>query len=284
MSLWNGCQLATRYERTLFTGSDWAAEPKFDGLRCVTIIDGSGVHPFSRGENEWQGIKPLLAPIAWAQGFVVDGELLHEDGWGATSGAVHRTNLTSDILAKISYHVFDILPIADYKAGRCQTPLNRRRAILERLVKESGDKSPLLLSPQTPLASMEEAEKVAKTFVEQGYEGAIFKHVYSPYICNRTASWLKFKNEVTEDATITGSYEGTGQFVGALGGFFVEFPDGRKCKVGGGYSVAQRKRFWTDREKMVGKIIEVKYQDDTKKVAEVRMPRFFRLRTDKAKV
>jgi len=61
-----------------------------------------------------------------------------------------------------------------------------------------------------------------------------------------------------------------------------ELPNGKKVNVGGGYEDHERDTFWKKRKQLVGKIIEIKYQDVTKG-GSLQFPVFVRFRPDKTK-
>jgi DNA ligase-1 len=282
MALWNGCQLAKRYEPSLLAKGEWIAEPKLDGTRCVVIVDRDGeIHPLGRRGLEYQKLNPIFKDISWCKGFVFDGELLHEEGWGQTSGYLHRSSLSAEQLKKLRFNVFDVLRLVDYESGGSKIPLKERRKVLE-TISESFDKDTQITPTKQFPVTRATADKLFEKFLGEKYEGAMFKQVEAPYVCGRSESWLKVKNEVTEEATITGFQIGEGKHEGRLGALKVRFPDGRETKVGTGFSDAQREDFWARRNEVLGQVVEVRLQDDPERVAVARFPVFKRLRTDRA--
>jgi ATP-dependent DNA ligase len=72
---------------------------------------------------------------------------------------------------------------------------------------------------------------------------------------------------------------GTGKNANRLGNFIVDV-DGVKVNVGEGITDKQRDEFWQNKNKLIGKIIEVKFQEKTPD-GSLRFPRFVRHRMDK---
>ena len=109
-----------------------------------------------------------------------------------------------------------------------------------------------------------------------GYEGTVIKPLDYVYERKRSYSWMKIKAIETEDIKVTGYYEGTGKYVGMLGGFIADF-HGVSVRVGGGYSDRDRALFWRDPEKYVGRLMEVHFQEVTPD-GSIRHSRFVRWR------
>jgi ATP-dependent DNA ligase len=64
-----------------------------------------------------------------------------------------------------------------------------------------------------------------------------------------------------------------------LGAFLLESANGRKVKVGTGFTDKQRTEFWNNRDTYKGKIVEVSAQEISKH--SLRFPSFVKMREDK---
>ena len=109
-----------------------------------------------------------------------------------------------------------------------------------------------------------------KTIVEQfhqflavGWEGLMIKNVDSVYEFKRSKNLLKMKLMDTIDLVVTDVFEGTGKYTGMLGGVYVDYK-GYQVGVGSGWSDEQRQELWDDKNKILGKTIEIAYQAETK--------------------
>ena len=123
-------------------------------------------------------------------------------------------------------------------------------------------------------------ETMFQDALDSGYEGIVCKNRHSFYKPGYSFEWLKMK-EVADplDLEIIGWFEGKGKYEMSLGGFIVDYK-GKPVKVGGGFTDAQRIRYWSNPKKYVGRTIEVKYQEITRH-GSLRNPIFLRLRESK---
>jgi len=84
----------------------------------------------------------------------------------------------------------------------------------------------------------------------------------SKYACKRHNGILKVKRFYTVDLEVTATEEGSGRNAGRLGAFVVDYK-GNTLNVGSGFSDEQREAFWARRETMPGRVIEVKYKEES---------------------
>lgn len=84
-----------------------------------------------------------------------------------------------------------------------------------------------------------------------------------PYECKRTKSLIKVKQFYDATLRVIGYEEGSGKNKGALGSLIVKYKDG-KSGVGYGYSDQMRKDLWEKRDELIGKLIDIKYKEETK--------------------
>jgi DNA ligase-1 len=138
-----------------------------------------------------------------------------------------------------------------------------------------------------PWVSLKEGEvtaaqllKARDLYLKHGFEGAMVKDLDSPYQFKRSIAMLKVKKMETVDGKVVGFEEGKGKCKGVLGALQVEV-DGVVTSVGGGYSDAQRSDLWKHREDLIGRIVEVQYQNFTKSDHKLRFPVYVRHRPDK---
>lgn len=197
---------------TDFPGPGYS-QPKLDGIRCIARAEGL----FTRQGQEIKGaphIYAALEPLFMEQpDLVFDGELYnHEfrEDFGQISSIVRKQNPTPDQLAKsaelMQYHIYDIV---DPKAKFVD-----RFICAEELIDPLN--SPSIFIVQTLVAGdKNEATAHYGNFVEQGYEGGMYR-LDMPYeVGKRSKYLLKRKEFITEEFQIRSIEEGNGNWAGA---------------------------------------------------------------------
>ena len=139
-----------------------------------------------------------------------------------------------------------------------------------------------------------EGQKTFKEFnnetVAAGFEGIMVKDPKATYRTKRTDAWLKIKPFITVDLEVVGFENGKAEskFANTLGGLVCRGVDQGKLvevTVGGGYSEELREEIWSNRDKVLGRIVEIKGDVLTKSqdsdVWSLRFPVFMGFRDDK---
>lgn len=102
-----------------------------------------------------------------------------------------------------------------------------------------------------------------RKFAADGFEGAMIKDTSAPYaVGKRSHSWLKVKAVDTEDCPIVSIHEGKGRLAGTMGYVVVQYGEAL-VRVGGGFTDAQRSEIWEFRGDIIGKSLEVSFQQAT---------------------
>ena len=98
--------------------------------------------------------------------------------------------------------------------------------------------------------------------VEQGWEGLMLNKD-AVYKCKRTTDLIKIKRFYTMDLPVVEVLEGDGRLKGTLGALVVQYKE-NTVNVGSGFDDETRKRFWDNRESLIGRVVEVKYKEISK--------------------
>jgi len=309
------CQLATNSENRPEMKGVKRLEPKLDGVRVLMMViplrgmfDGT-VTCYSRNgkifENfthiEEQVLKNVRQLVSAAdrtvgmssgilnEGFVFDGEVVGNSFQELMRQARRKENVAAEDSV---FHIFDILPLADFKRGHWNAQLYKRIELL-RNMQGAIDKMPnaeLLPHLRVNLDEHEGRsvfERYCREMVEAGYEGVMIKDLEAPYICKRSTFWMKYKPTITVDLEVIGLEEGTGRNKDRLGALVCHGVDSGKeitVNVGSGFSDSDRDQLWEDRNLIFGRTVEIlcdvitQNQDGT---YSLRFPRFIRFRDDK---
>lgn len=216
--------LANVYQKGVNLADYWVSE-KLDGVRA-----------YWDGEKLWsRGGHVYKAPRWFTEDFPthpLDGELwLGRGRFAELSGIVRTARPDEANWRKIAFHVFDI-PVTD-------TPFFERYEKLERLVRAS-ESDHLKLVEQTPISSHEALVVELNRVVAAGGEGLMLKRKACLYLAGRSDDLLKVKTFQDAEAVVVEHIEGQGKYEGLLGSLLVELPDGRRFRIGSGFSDEER--------------------------------------------
>ena len=297
-----GCQLATNCEGRPEMSGVKRLEPKLDGVRVLMVVtneatptaisysrNGKVFENFGHIEQQVQDNFNIIAfggGKNFTNGFVLDGEVMSESFQALMRQARRKENVQA---GDSVFHVFDIIPIDDFRRGHWNTPLRRRMEVLEK-IKVHMDNVRLLPHITVDLdtaSGKDQFRRYCNDKVAEGFEGVMIKDMESPYECKRNTFWLKYKPVLTVDLKVVAVEAGTGRNSSRMGALVCEGFEGDKfiqVNVGSGFSDEQRDEIWTNREVVLNQTVEVlcdvitQNQDGT---YSLRFPRFVRFRTDK---
>jgi len=274
-------------------------EPKLDGVRVITIINAENktATMYSRNgkllENFGHITTALEANIElFERSIVLDGEMV-SSSFQALMKQVHRKSDVQSEDARLM--LFDILPLSEFQKGKSVLGQKRRSNLL-RSMKATFDKiGSIDTIPQlevdlgTAVGELQ-FKQYNKDAIEAGFEGIMIKDVDAIYECKRSVSWLKQKPFFEVSLAVVAIEEGTGKNQGRMGALICEGEDDGKAiavNVGSGFTDDQRIEFWTNKESLVGQIVEVRadaatISQDSESTWSLRFPRFLRFRGFKA--
>ena len=216
--------LANHYHPDVDLAGYWLSE-KLDGVRAYW----DGERLMSRGGHPYQ------VPEGFSDGFPdqpLDGELWSgRQRFAQLSGAVRKAHPVAEEWREIRFHVFD-LPLEDL-------PFYRRYRQLQALVK-AAETDNLVLVEQQPVASHRALMAELQAVEANGGEGLMLKRKDSLYRAGRSDDLLKVKSHQDAEAVVIGHTRGKGKYRGSLGALVVRLDDGRKMRIGTGFSDRER--------------------------------------------
>jgi DNA ligase-1 len=270
-------------------------EPKLDGVRVLTIINAQDrtVVQYSRNgkvlENFTHITDALLENIdLFDRSWVLDGEIV-SSSFQALMKQVHRKENVQSEDARLM--LFDMLPLSEFQKGRSALGQKRRSALL-RSMKDVFNKVgniDIISQKEIDLDSYVgnlEFKQYNQEAIEQGFEGIMIKDLDAVYECKRSTNWLKQKPFIEVSLAVTGVEEGTGKNAGRLGALICEGRDDGihiRVNVGSGFTDDQRSEFWSDKDDLIGQIVEIRADaatknQDSEDVYSLRFPRFLHFR------
>lgn len=271
---------------------------KMDGVRLLTVLDKQAgtVTQFTRNGKVNENFTDLttmlgrLLPVI-TQSMVLDGEVVSSN----FQALMTQVNRKSDVDTSDSHlALFDIIPLSDFLAGECKISQKDRHDLLvgltEAIRKVAGDRVyviPKLTVDLNTTAGQKAFQEFNRETVMAGYEGIMVKDPDASYRTKRTDGWLKIKPSVTFDLEIVGVEIGTPgtKFANTMGNLICRGEDQGKIietSVGSGFSEELREEIWANRDKLVGRIVEIKCdvltQNRNSDIWSMRFPVFMQFR------
>ncbi|KKM94774.1 hypothetical protein LCGC14_1194860 [marine sediment metagenome] len=231
-------------------------QPKLDGLRCIATKTEEGVKLWFRSGKEITTMAHIVKDldIIMEVGDIYDGELYKHGGdFNTFTGAIRANkNLKSEILDQIKYHIYDVPRIK----GLTEKDSYEKRMLS--LLEIESVKSLKLVSTKR-INNFEEAMELYKVFIEQGYEGIMFRNIDMPYEQKRSYNLLKYKEFIDDEFIIIGAEEGKGILAGHIGAFICKIEANRVLDNIGGKTYKFNSVEGTVKAKMMGKTSYLKH-------------------------
>ncbi|MDO5087321.1 MAG: DNA ligase [Comamonadaceae bacterium] len=251
--------LAEPWRNGLPLGDYWVSE-KYDGIRA--LWDGQRL--LTRGGEQ------VAAPAWFTQGWPatpLDGELwAGRGGFAQVQSTALRLQPQEAAWRRLRFMAFD-LPAHP-------GPFDERLPALQRAVQAA--RNPYLHAvPQRRLASEAELHALLRQITRAGGEGLMLRRGSARHRVGRSGDLLKLKTHDDAEARVIAHLPGKGRHAGRLGALLVETPDGRRFRLGTGFSDAQR-----DHPPPVGAWVTYRYRGVHEKTGLPRFASFVRVRAD----
>lgn len=308
------CALANSYGEKL--PKRYVTDPKLDGYRCLAFNHGGerGVELRSRNGHILSGYVGIESDVEnyLPKGFVYDGEIMGRDrNFSTVQKSAFKKSTDKDGVL----HIFDAVQISEFETGNFLYPYETRLNFLDQLDDVLTDTRSLeRVYPNVALTNTE-ADKallfaIHTENIEKGYEGTMIKDLDAKYKKDKSNNILKMKDFFDIDLTIETVYKGKPgtQFAGTLGGVTVTLTDkdlkeqcpvddpkfAKKLRyveggafevsVGSGFTPAERDKYWNDPNLLIGKTLEISFQETTineQGEHSLRFPTVIKVRDDK---
>ena len=254
--------LANTYRGVVDLSHYWVSE-KLDGVRARW--DGEAL--YSRGGNRFN------APAWFIDGFpaeALDGELwMGRRTFEVLSGTVRRKTPDASAWRRVRYMVFDLPGLA--------APFDERLQRMRQMF-DDPPSSHIALVEQFRVASEGELMATLNRVVADGGEGLMLRDGRSFHRAGRSDDLLKLKTYEDAEAVVVAHLPGKGKYAGQLGALLVEMPDGRRFRLGTGFSDAERRN-----PPPLGAMVTYKYAGTTVNGIP-RFASFLRVRDEHARI
>lgn len=261
-------QLGSSYEKMKLKEGTWfSLSQKLNGNRA-SFYNGKLI---SRQGKEFTGMQHIISDLEQlGMGWFYDGELIRKNIDNLSDGENFRIGtgiINSDLKSKneIKFVIFDYFPESDIKKKESTAKYKLRREILNKLREVIEEKNLKNIEVVTMVYEGTDQSQIMKWLdyaVEHGWEGLMLNKD-ATYKCKRTTDLIKIKRFYTMDLPVVEVLEGEGRLKGTLGALVVKYKD-NTVNIGSGFDDKTRKRFWENRESLIGRVVEVKYKEISK--------------------
>jgi len=250
--------------------NEWfSLSQKLNGVRG-TFFEGKII---SRQGKEFIGLDHIADDVGKLfpdpENWVLDGELVRVNPEGLSDNENFRIGtgiLSHDDADKscMQLIIFDILPKSDFVEGESAQTYKERLVSLKELgrtIASLGLRSIKLVEMLYDGSDASVIDVYLDQMVREDKEGLMLNRD-SKYYRKRHNGILKVKRFYTVDLRVISVEEGSGRLAGKLGAFVVDYK-GNTLNVGSGMTDEQRDEFWHIRGSLEGRVIEVKYKEES---------------------
>lgn len=271
--------LANKYDDKLaakidFTKQNWYASRKLDGLRCICIVDQSGVVKiYSRSGLEFWTLSIIKEEVHKLnlKNIVLDGEvcILDDNGNENFQAILKEYNRKNHTIKNPRFKIFDIIPLNEFVCNQGEITFSSRINNLKYAL--SGYDGKILdIVPQWKVESGEHLVELTTLAEKNGWEGIMIRKDI-PYEGKRSNNLLKCKKFLDNEYIVKGVEVGPFRVIvnglevteEVLSNVIIEHK-GCDVAVGSGFSIDQRRRYKEHPEEIIGKEITVQYFEETK--------------------
>lgn len=274
---------------------------KLDGARMLTVLDieNKTVRMFTRSGIETDKFPHIAEALAkmlpeLPMSIVLDGEILSDTFQGLMSQFQRKDAETKDM----KLGLFDFIPLAQFKTGKCEIPQSKRHEALCDLAtsgllrKYCGDTVYVIPKLEVDLSTEEGMRQMREFFEEAvaaGFEGIMIKDPDAGYEGRKYSAWLKWKPTISVTLMVKELEQGKpdSEFSDTLGALVCEgvddVDDKSQIKIvtrcGSGFDVPTRRDWWTNPNKIVGMMVEIEadavsLNQNSTDTYSLRFPRF----------
>lgn len=248
--------------------------PKYDGCLAIVVADDTG-RVLTRTGEPITSIPHVMAQARkLLPGYVIFGEAYKFDTpFKDISGAFRRHAPQDDLIVV----AFDAVPVADWRAGKCDESYKARLARL----REAWHASPVPAIIVAPASDAGASQGFANALVAQGgYDGAILRRADAPWTtgASKNGEAIKVKPVQSLDLEVHSWFKGKGKHANRAGGITVLYR-GVQTDVGTGFTDREREEIAAAGQAPCG-VAEVEFMELTAD-GKLREPRFRGWRFDK---
>lgn len=267
-----GVQQAYPIDKVKLKKNEWIAlSLKLNGIRS-TLFNGEFKSRQNKVMNGFDHIKKDLEVLMNElnlSNYVFDGEMIRYNHDGVPDNENFRlttsiVNSDNEEKKDVQFVIFDLLPKDEFIKGESNDTFRIRLGLLTRIdekIRHLGLNNITVAPTYYNGTDHSQISKLLTEVDKAGFEGLMLLRDMR-YKNKRHNGIAKCKKFYSADCLIVGYEEGTKKYEKMLGSFIIDYK-GNQVNVGSGYSDEQRQEMWDNRDKYIGRILEVKYKEES---------------------
>lgn len=238
---------------------------KENGIRGEIIKSDSSIKIRSRQGLYVDGLVDLEEAFINAPNGLYEGEIL---AIGVFKDSNEQCQKTRSLYSKngikhgLKIKLFDYVSLEDMHQCKNKVPTHKRKEFIKKVVNELNSEFVEYIEPIYIGKDISMIDVKLKEIISNKLEGISCNILTSPYEFKRSKWAVKVKEFHTIDLEIVGIYEGDSKYKGKMGGMTIKYKN-NTVDVGSGWSDLEREYYWNKKEEFIGRILEVKYKDET---------------------
>ena len=258
-----------------FDTQTWFASHKLDGVRCLAIVDDNGTcNFFSRQGKTFDTLDVLKNEIESLnlRNIVFDGEvcIVDENGAEDFQGIMKEIKRKDHTIQNPKYKVFDYLMLEEFDNQESKRKLSDRLGNFNMVYNTFGKELKCIdVLGQWEVESEDHFQELAELATKNNWEGLILRKDCE-YKGKRSNDLLKVKKFFDEEYVVKGVENSIHRII--VDGLEVEEEmlsnvviehKGCDVGVGSGFNQEERRLYFNNPERIIGKTITVQYFEET---------------------
>lgn len=254
-----------------FENEEWLASRKLDGVRCIIRKEDGVIKAYSRQGKEFETLDNVINEVKKIPGnFVLDGEvcIVDENGNENFQDVMKEIRRKNHTIVNPKMFVFDMLTLQEFDGQQGDMELYNRYED-SMVVNLYCNKDTIQVLGQEFIPNVDYFNKLNDEAINAGHEGIMIRK-NTGYKGKRSKDILKVKQMHDAEYTVTGIETGTVRYLvdgkeveeEMVSNIIIEHK-GNKVGVGSGFSIDQRKQYYKDNSKILGKTVTVQYFEES---------------------
>lgn len=252
----------------------WYVSRKLDGVRCIAVLKANGdVNFFSRAGNEFETLGVIADELKQVpQDIILDGEIcmMDADGNEDFQGIIKEIKRKNHTIRRPKFMVFDMLTHEEFGSQISTRTFKERQESMQAWFENySGEFDFITPLPQVLVQHDEQLQSFMELAAKMKWEGLMIRKD-APYQGKRSNDILKIKKmhdaeyvvldvENTFNRVIVDGKEVEEEMMKHV---IIEHK-GNRVQVGSGFTLEEKRFYFANPDKILGKQITVQYFEET---------------------